>query len=467
MAEMTREQKLDRLKKLQRLEELESQEKSSSDTTPPVSLMAKTAEIAAKAPGAYADAMHFAQKYGVSMPLAAGLAAVTGKKYSDLMGDDSRPAQILERAGYGIPKGPALVSGPKIPGTLANVHAGDVGNMVLNEATDPMTYGAGLINKLARAKDASLLARGANAIANPIEAYNTARAESLYGKAFEDVNRVAKLNQKPIMPSELLRESGFVGGPASAENKLVDIRNQAGKELGNIRRQADTRGVTGNIWTDVVPEARIEAMELRKLRNPDYDKIADAITDRANYAMDRTPPPWDVPFSSLGAEKSALDARVARGGGFGLGYEAADTTQAQEAMANAYRLAEDRALKRGAPDLAPIFQRQKQIYSSAAPVVSDKAETVAARVANRRGLLEPTQVDMMLGGSSLISGDPSGLGALAFKKGATAWMGTAGRTARGYVANKVANAGRYGLLDSTVRSAVGNPWRLQGSYDEQ
>ena len=59
MAEMTREQKIERLKKLKRLEALKAQEVAEA---PPKSLAAKAAEAVGSVVGPYLDAMQYPQK---------------------------------------------------------------------------------------------------------------------------------------------------------------------------------------------------------------------------------------------------------------------------------------------------------------------------------------------------------------------------------------------------------------------
>lgn len=470
MTEAERQAKQAELDRLLKEEELARLEAEEADANPPESLVGKAFGLAKKAGSTYLDAMAAPQKYAVSTPLAAGMSKLSGKTVQQLMGKEggNTPSRVLKEAGYGIPRGnPLLPPGtPYIPGTLSGVTAGDVGDLALDAVSDPMLYVGAGVNALARRKGAGAIAKTANALVNPIEAWNEGRASSLYGKAFEDVDRVSKLNNKPIMASELMRDAGFVGGPEAAERKLIDIRQQAGRNLGDIRTRADAKGVTGNLWSQVKPEAEREAAELRQLKNSAYHKMADKIDQEMNYALGQVSPESEVPFSTLGAEKSGYDSRVTRAGGHGLGYEAADTTQVNEAMSNAYRRAEEHTLKKHAPDMFPEFDRQKQLYSSAAPLLSDKAETVAARVANRRGMFEPTAVEAMVGGHALASGDPATIGALVTKKGLNLYTKPVSRTARGYVADKIAKTGRFGVLDEVVRQ-MASPWTFGSSSNSE
>ncbi len=452
---MTREQKLERLKKLERLEALEAQEAAEAA---PKGLVSQAASAVGSVVGPYVDALQYPQKL-----------------ISQSLGNETTtdPGKLVDKMAASNP----LMHNPLLPPPLQSRMkeydpvAKGVADMLLNAGDDPMNIIAGLLSRAAIASRAAKTkflkspAQIANVVVNPFEARSDRKSNELYGKAAEELDRVAKLNNKEVMPSQLMRDNNFVGGPEAAEKFFPRINKTAGKNLGVLRKKGDQRGVTVNFWSQVSPAAQDEAGQLRKLNNPDYDRIANGIDEHLDYTGERTPPHGEMPFSEAGARKSAIDSRVARGSGFGEGYAGADSTQVQEAMANAYREAEAKALKTHAPDMVPEFERQKAIYSSSAPLVQDKAESVAARVANRRGIFEPTQVEGMMAGHGIAGGDPAMLGALFTKKGLNLWTKPVSRTARGFLYDKASRG--YGLLDSTIRQATRNPWSLGSSENSE
>lgn len=445
----TRAEKVARLKKLERLHALEIQQAKVSDSQPIQNRASKVWEGAKEAGSMYLKGMALPQKL-----LSNALAKVSGGK-----GDT--PSQVLNSKGVDKvwnPAGP-LAGGSYTPGgaSLATT-PGPAADMLLDMSTDPMmAVGAG-VSALAKAKNAGKVIKGVNAVVNPIEALSDARASAAYKKAFFDVDRAATLNNKTQMPSEIMREENFFGGAKSAENKMVELQHEAGQALGAIREEATNKGVTGNFWSQVSPRARDEAEQLRNLLDEKYSNVADNIESRLDFTGERTPPHGEIPFVELGERQTALDKRVVKGSGFGNGLEAADETLVNEALANAYRETQERALQTHAPELLPDFKKQKERYSNLSPLITDTQESVASRVAERRNPLEPTQVDLMLGGTGLAAGSPGALGALIAKKGGhLIFNSTAGRTARGFAYDKVSKAAANGLMDEYLRQKL-NPW---------
>ena len=457
---MTREQKLERLKKLERLEALEAQEAAEAT---PKSLVAKAASAVGSVVGPYVDALQYPQKL-----------------ISQSLGNETTtdPGKLVDKMAASNP----LMHNPLLPPPLQSrmkeydPPAKGVADTLLNAGDDPMNIIAGLLSRAAIASRAAKTkflkspVQIANVAVNPFEARSNRKSTKLYEKSAEELDRVAKLNKKPVMPSQLMRDNNFVGGPEAAQKFFTRINEASGKNLGVIRNKADQRGVTASFWDNVAPRAYDEVDQLRQLKIPEYNNIADQIMQNVEDTSKLYPdmangPGGKIPFSELGKKKSAVSHRVERGSGFGEGYAGADATQVQEAMANSYLGAEDGVLKQQAPDLLPEFKRQKAIYSSSTPLVQDKAESVAARVANRRGLLEPTQVEGMMAGHGIAGGDPAMLGALFTKKGLNLWTKPVSRTARGFLYDKASRG--YGLLDSTIRQATRNPWSLGSSENSE
>lgn len=405
-----------------------------------------------------------APQEGLSALLAYGASKATGRPITG-----NTTSQVLDSING--PQKPILMprgaswtpGGSPPPGMEMN---GPGSKMALDMATDPMMYASGPLSEAAAAADGATwggkAAKVANLAVNPIQGISDSMADREYGKTFFDLDRAAKLNDKPLMPSQIMRANNFVGTAKGAEQKLGELNNQAGQTLGNLRSQADARGVKASFWQDVAPRAMDEADQMWGLNVPEYNKVGDKIVENMNdtaalYPDNAHGEGGDIPFSELGAKKSAVQSRVARGGGFGQGYDAADATQVQNAMANSYLGAENDVLAKQAPELSGPFQNAKDLYSSTSPLISDKAESVASQVKNRRGPLEPTQIDMMLAGSGLASGDPGAIGALTAKTTGRLINSTPGRTAAGYTYDKINQAAQNGLLDEYLRQKL-NPW---------
>lgn len=362
------------------------------------------------------------------------------------------PVELAERKWGAFPTGPRVSDiYPPAKGKWYDATTKGAIDTALTAATDPATYesmglsaaakgGTGMLAKLARAlgmaNESGLTGAGrvANAVVNPAESFLGNRAKNSYKNAFEKVDRFAEQNGKTIVPSTLLRKEGFVGGMDSATQAVKDMNENAGSKIGDIISQADSQGVKVPLLESLQP-AMEKASQLRSLGTEEATKLA---TDIDNRVMELVQAHGEnAPIGKVQEVKKFLDDLI-KDSGYAQGPEAALSTQARKQVAS-------KGLKPGIeaaiPEaLQPAFKQAKQVYSSTAPLVTDKMAQISNQAKELRGAFGLSDVDLMLmglggaGGFALNGPQGSGegaLGALALKKFGNALRSTAGRTFTG------------------------------------
>lgn len=419
--------------------------------------------------------------------LAYGLEKLTGK---DVYNDKERqgalsmtasypePGELLKRAGLQIPRGPSVSDYlPGAKGHWYDLSPGDVADFALTVGTDPLTYLSGGLSAVAKegaAKGAlPALARGvglaneaglnkagrvANAVLNPIEGLQRARSRGLYQKAFEEVDRFAKQEGKAIAPSKILQDAKFSGGMTEAAEKLAEVNKQTGERIGSILDEASQKGATVPLM-DAMQPAMDFASELRKKATPEAAALAKEIDDRILYAWQKTG--GDMSAKEATELKSFVNQLI-KDSGYAQGTEASLSTKAKKAISSDLAQGVEEAVKKVDPNLHKELLEANKLYGSTSPLVTDKVTQIGNRVAERRGPLDLTAVDLMLlgagaGGAALNGQEPAGgaFGALLLKKGITGLTSTSGRTLRGKMADSIGRGSR-GVLDSAARNTWSN-----------
>lgn len=333
--------------------------------------------------------------------------------------------------------------------------------MGVDVATDPMTYESMGASALARLKNLGKLApaaRALNMVFNPIEEFGKFREARNYGKAFEKLDEVAKDMKKPIMPSETLRQRGFQGNAREAAHELKVANKEAGDEIGNVLKSAASQGAA-------VDPAKMAADQLSVIQDlrakglPEADRLADDLERRAAKL-------WfthagKIPVDEANKLKTFMDKQIKQAG-FLAGDEASISKQGQKAAANQLRDEIPKEVSRVDPTLAQRLAAANRRFSSTDNNLFKKARNWARTAPEMRGPFDFTQVDLMLLGAGGMGGYLSDgavgipIGALALKSAGRHMLSTAGRTARGKLAQKMASTG--GLLDSAVRQAPRSVW---------
>lgn len=385
------------------------------------------------------------------------------------------PTEMLKRGGVEIPRGPKVSDVfPSVKDKWYDASAGGAADFALNTATDPATYlsvglsaaakggkEAGTLAKLARAAgladESGLTKMGSrvNLAVNPVESYMQSRAGKLYGKAFEDVDRVAAEQGKALKPSELLRESGFQGGAGEAEKRLEQINQQAGAASGHVLSEASKEGATVPLLETFKP-AMEYASELRKKPYAEAAQLADQIDARIQYALEKSGGATSA--AEANQLKSDLNGLI-KDSGFAQGTEASLTNQSRRALSTDLGAGVRQSVGQVSPELGQELGKQWERYASTSPSVRDKLAQIAAQVQQKRGPFGFTAVDAMLLGGGVL-GDKTGyegagnsaLGALLLKKLHRGATSIEGRTLRGSVANRIGNAG--GTVDTALRQGV-------------
>lgn len=425
-----REEMLRRLEMLDKLEAADAQEAAAPRET----RAATPTELAMSGLETGLQAMDYPRAV-TGGPAVAKLLGVYDPKEAEAARSFSKPypgtGDLLERAGY-------LKDSPWLRGA-----AGVVGDI----ASDPTTYLS--MGTSALAKGGGKLAKGINALINPLEVLSAKRSKGLYGKAFEVLDREAEQTGKKLAPSQLLHDANFQGGMDEAADALKEMNQQAGRDVGANLAEATARGARVDLWNEFRP-AMTYAQELRKLGSPEAQALAQQVDDRVLAMIEKHG--FNVPVDVANAEKSFLDQMI-KASGFAQGPEAAHTTLARKQIAGDLRQAVPKSVTAMDAELGEKLQNAMQLYSSTAPGITDKATQIANQVRERRGPWNLSAVDMMLlGGGAAEMGTlrtPVGLSMFALKKAGQAAGTTEGRTMRGLVGKKIGES--RGLVDPAAR----------------
>lgn len=418
--------------------------------------------------------------------IAYGLTKYTGKpvyKEGEYKGigvnvDAPRPTEMLERVGLGIPEGYHLSDVfPQIKrGSALDITTSSLPKAALDIAADPLTYISGPLSSAAKAARTQAgvlptLTKAANVVVNPAEEFLRYRANSLYKKAFEDVDRFAVQNNKKLLPSTLLKESKFSGDMTQAVEKIRDLNDEAGLRIGKIYDQASEAGAKVNLLESLKPAMEF-ASELRKKLTPEASQLAQQIDDRVLYMWEKSG--GIAPIKDVHETKSFINQLITSSG-FTEGTDHTLTTKARKALSSDLSSAEKEAVKNIDKDLYKDLLDANKIYSSTDLDIRNKMEQISNKVSERRPLLQPTQVDMMLLGGALaegaidsgINGAKYPLGALLLKKLGTAFSSTQGRTQRASLYQGL-QQNRLGLLQPTLNKAAREGyWSLMNKKGEE
>jgi hypothetical protein len=407
------------------------------------------------------------------------------------------PSEILDRGGVGIPQGYKVSDViPEAKDKWYDFSTGGAAKLGLDIATDPATYLSMGLSGIARegqaakgilpgavrglqmtneAGDLNAVGKAANVVMNPVEAALTKgpmapfHNNRNYQKAFEEIDRYAEQNGKPIAISKLLQNHGFSGNMDKALDKVKDINGSAGRQISILLDKASksapgSKAASVDLYTVFQPAMDL-ASSLRGSAIPEAKNLAKQIDERVLYAWQSAVEKTggtQLPVNMANREKSFLN-QIIKDSGFAKDTDASIATKAQKAISSDLTAGIMEAVKAKDPQLARKLKLSNEVYSSTSPLIQEKIQQVANRVPERRGPLGLTQVDMMLLGGALAGEKmnlpelalPS-LGAFALKKGAKALSTTELRTARGKLGTNILKGGGIGS-----RVLYHNPWDLE------
>lgn len=438
---------------------------AAADALPAENIGGRAMGAAKSALGAYTSAMAAPQKL-MSSAIAAGLEKVTGKP-----ANGNTPTQVFKSAGMQIPRGnPLLPPGTaNIPGTMSGVTAGDVADLAVDTATDPMTYIGGAVSKFSKIpkyanwgeKALPVLGkvsplRTAQAVVNPIEKFSDLISDGAYSLASGKLNPWAQKEGLPIMPGRTMRDGNFSGGIHDQAQFFDDMRVAAGQDMNRVKAEATKRGLGANIKSDILPVLELEAREFDKIPHEAYQKMAENLRSKGQYLHDFYPD-GSMPFAEVNETKSAVTRRQDYSGKGQFANQAdADNAAVEKKLAEGLLSGEEIALQRNAPDLAEEFSDAKRRYSSTSGELADKAHQIASEVPNQRSSLMPTVIDVGLLGAAA-TGNHTALGALAAKKAFETARTPGAQAILGYGADKLYKSANRGVLDRIVQR-MANPW---------
>lgn len=353
----------------------------------------------------------------------------------------------------------------------------------IDMVTDPVTYAAAPLSALARAGKLSGAGKVANAVVNPIESLQRAGAKAAYKGAFGKLNRGIP---KEISAAEIARKTGFVGDAQDFVKHLENLNNEAGTKIGKTLKDADAMGavadldkvseeainVVNGLRAEGLPESNAIAAEIEKKLKSLQEKHAkfdtEIIPAEAGYYPGMGTPE-QVIQTRLGAkipvsQANEIKARINDFTKFG---SAATEDTAANAARKAVSTPLSTEIKQGVGDVDELLleklREQNKLYSSTSPRVQQKAQQFADEVPQLKNPLTFSKTDWALLGAGGLN--PVAWAGLAGKKMGDVALSTRGRTATGYILDKL------GQNSSSVQDTLNRELWLQmlkeGQKDEK